>query len=297
MNDSVRVGFIGLGRMGQAMAARVLAAEHDLVVYNRSPEKVRELVKGGALPAETIAEACQDREIVITMVTDDAALREVTLGAKGIKQSMPAGSVHLCMGTHGAAIIQQLAAVHNDAKQTLVAAPVLGRPEAVTAGLLSIVAAGPEESLRKCDPLFKAIGKRTFLAGNKPEGAIAIKLSNNFVLGCAIEAMSESFALIRKYGVSPQVFYEVMTEGLFAAPAYKTYGKIIVDESFDKVGFSTLTALKDARLIFEAADLARVPLPSGSVWRDRLLSAAAHGEGDLDWAVMARDQGRSSGLE
>lgn len=297
MNESVRVGFIGLGKMGQAMAARVLAAEHDLIVYNRSAEKVRELVKGGALPAESVAEACQNREVVITMVSDDAALREVTLGAKGIRQSLPAGAVHLCMGTHGAAVIQQLAAAHNDAKQTLVAAPVLGRPEAVVAGMLNIVAAGPEEALRKCDPLFKAIGKRTFHAGAKPEGAIAIKLSNNFVLGCAIEAMAEGFSLIRKYGVSPQVFYEVMTEGLFGAPAYKTYGKIIVDEAYEKVGFSTLTALKDARLIFEAAEIARVPLPSGSVWRDRLLSAVAHGEGDLDWAVMARNQGRSSGLE
>jgi len=297
MNDSVRVGFIGLGRMGQAMAARVLAAEHDLVVYNRSVEKVRELVKGGALPASTVAEACQEREVVISMVTDDNALREVTLGPKGIKASLPAGAIHLCMGTHGAAVIQQMAAAHNDAKQTLVAAPVLGRPEAVTAGLLNIVAAGPEEAVRKCEPLFKAIGKRTFNAGTKPEGAIAIKLSNNFVLGCAIEAMAESFSLIRKYGVSPQVFYEVLTEGLFAAPAYKVYGKIIVDESYDKVGFSTMVALKDAKLIFEAAEIARVPLPSGSVWRDRLLSAVAHGEGDLDWAVMARDQGRCSGLE
>jgi 3-hydroxyisobutyrate dehydrogenase-like beta-hydroxyacid dehydrogenase len=297
MNDSVRVGFIGLGRMGQAMAARILAADHDLVVFNRTEEKVRELVKGGALPAGSIAEACQDREVVITMVTDDVALRDVTLGPKGVKASLPAGAIHLCMGTHGAGVIQQLANSHNEAKQTLVAAPVLGRPEAVTSGNLNIVAAGPEEALRKCEPLFKAMGKRTFHAGAKPEGAIAIKLSNNFVLGCAIEAMAESFSLIRKYGVAPQVFFEVMTEGLFAAPAYKTYGKIIVDESYEKVGFSTMTALKDSRLIFEAADLARVPLPSGSVWRDRLLSAAARGEGDLDWAVMAREQGRSSGLE
>jgi len=297
MNDSVRVGFIGLGRMGQAMAARVLAADHDLVVYNRSIEKTTELAKGGAHVASSIAEACEGRQVVITMLTDDAALREVTLGAKGIRQSLEPGAIHVAMGTHGAGTIQQVAAAHKEAKQVFVAAPVLGRPEAVTAGTLNIVPAGPEDAVRTCEPLFKAMGKRVFYAGAKPEGAVAVKLSNNFVLGCAIEAMAEAFSLIKKYGVPPQVFYEVMTEGLFASPAYKIYGKIMVDESFDKVGFSTMLGLKDTKLIFEAADLARVPLPSGNVFRDRLIGAAAHGEGDLDWAVMARDQGRAAGLE
>ena len=141
------------------------------------------------------------------------------------------------------------------------------------------------------------MGKNTFPAGSKPEGATAIKLANNFVLGCALEAMSEGFSLTRKYGVDPQVFYQVMTEGLFAAPAYKLYGKIMVDQSFEKVGFSTLLGLKDSNLILEAANIARVPLPSCNVFRDRLLGAVAHGDGDKDWAVIAREQSRASGLE
>jgi 3-hydroxyisobutyrate dehydrogenase-like beta-hydroxyacid dehydrogenase len=141
------------------------------------------------------------------------------------------------------------------------------------------------------------MGKHTFSGGTRPEGASAIKLANNFVLGCALEAMSEGFSLIRKYGVDPQVFQEVMTEGLFAAPAYKLYGKIMVDQSFEKVGFSTLLGLKDSNLIMEAANIARVPLPSLNVFRDRLLGAVAHGDGDKDWAVMAKEQARASGLE
>jgi 3-hydroxyisobutyrate dehydrogenase-like beta-hydroxyacid dehydrogenase len=150
---------------------------------------------------------------------------------------------------------------------------------------------------RRCDPLFQVIGRHTFRAGAKPEGASVIKLANNFVLGCAIEAMGEAFALVRKYGVVPQVFYDVMTEGLFSAPAYKVYGKIIVDESYDRVGFTTLLGFKDANLIMEAADIARVPLPSGNAYRDRLLGAIAHGDGEKDWAVIAREQGRASGLD
>ena len=95
----------------------------------------------------------------------------------------------------------------------------------------------------------------------------------------------------------PQVFYEVMTESLFAAPAYKVYGKIMVDESYDKVGFTTLLGLKDFNLIMAAADEARVPLPSGNAFRDRLLGAIAHGGGEKDWAIVAREQARASGLE
>jgi 3-hydroxyisobutyrate dehydrogenase-like beta-hydroxyacid dehydrogenase len=102
---------------------------------------------------------------------------------------------------------------------------------------------------------------------------------------------------VRKYGVVPQVFYEVMTESLFAAPAYKVYGKIMVDESYDKVGFTTLLGLKDFNLIMAAADEARVPLPSGNAFRDRLLGVIAHGGGEKDWAIVAREQARASGLE
>jgi 3-hydroxyisobutyrate dehydrogenase-like beta-hydroxyacid dehydrogenase len=283
--------------MGQAMATRILGGGHDLVVYNRTESKTMNLVEAGALAATSVAGACEGREIVISMVADDASLQSVTLGAGGIRESLGPAAIHLCMGTHGVGVIQKLAAAHAEAKQFLVGAPVLGRPDAAASGQLNIVAGGASDAVRKCQPLFQLMGKHTFSAGSKPEGASAIKLANNFVLGCAIEAMSEGFSLIRKYGVDPQVFHEVMTEGLFAAPAYKLYGKIIVDQSFEKVGFSTLLGLKDSNLIMEAANIARVPLPSGNVYRDRLLGAVAHGDGDKDWAVIAKEQGRASGLE
>lgn len=296
-SGGLRVGFIGLGRMGQAMAARILGGGHDLVVFNRTPEKAAELVKSGARLAESASAACEGREIVITMVTDDKALQKVTLDPGGICDSLAPNAIHLTMGTHAVAEVQKIAEAHQAKNQVLVAAPVLGRPDLAAAGQVAIVAAGPEEAVRKCEPLFQLMGRRTFPAGEKPEHASITKLANNFMLGCAIESMSEGFSLIRKYGVLPQVFYEVMTEGLFAAPAYKVYGKIIVDESFDKVGFTTLLGLKDFNLMMAAADAARVPLPSGNAFRDRLLSAIAHGNGDKDWSVVAQEQARSSGLE
>ena len=179
----------------------------------------------------------------------------------------------------------------------LVAAPMMGRPELVTAGTAGVFASGPADAMAKCKPLFDAHRRgSTFEGGADPEAATAMKIANNFVLGCAIEAMGEGFALTRKYGVRPSVFYDVMTDGLFNCSAYKVYGKIIVDESYAKVGQMAVLGLKDANLALEAGELAGVPLPSGNVWRDRLVGAVAHGDGDKDWAVMALEQARASGL-
>jgi 3-hydroxyisobutyrate dehydrogenase-like beta-hydroxyacid dehydrogenase len=293
----MNVGFVGLGKMGQRMTRRILGGGHDLIVYNRTKEKTADLAAAGATLASTIADACRDREVVITMVADDTAVNQVTLGAGGLRDSLAAGAIHLCMGTHSVAAIQALSRAHGEARQRMVSAPVLGRPDAAAAGQLAIVAGGPEDAVMQCDPLFQVLGRRTFHAGAKQEGAAAIKLSNNFVLGAAIEAMAEAFSLVRKYGVEPQVLFDVMTDALFAAPAYKIYGKIMVDESYDKAGFMTVQGLKDLNLVLAAADQARVPMPSANNVRDRLLGAIAHGDGEKDWAVMAREQARACGLE
>jgi 3-hydroxyisobutyrate dehydrogenase-like beta-hydroxyacid dehydrogenase len=293
----VKVGFIGLGRMGQGMARRIQSGGHSLAVHDIVMSQVAEAVALGASAAATVAEVSQGRDIVVTMLVEDATVTEVALGQGGIRDSLPAGSIHLAMGTYGVAAIRTLAAAHAARNQFLVAAPVLGRPDLAAAGQLGIVTAGPDAAVRRCAPLFEVIGRRTFHAGSQPEAATVIKLSNNLVLGCAMVAMGEGFSLVRKYGVEPQVLYEVMTEGLFSAPAYKGYGKTMVEQSFDNVGSPITVGLKDANLIQAAADLARVPLPSFNVYRDRLLGAIAHGDGDKDQAALAREQARACGLE
>jgi 3-hydroxyisobutyrate dehydrogenase-like beta-hydroxyacid dehydrogenase len=141
------------------------------------------------------------------------------------------------------------------------------------------------------------MGRRTFPAGAKPEGAAAVKLANNMMIGCAIEAMGEAFSLVRKYGVDPQAFYEVFTDGMFAAPAYKVYGNIIAKELYDQAGFTTALGLKDTGLMIAAGLAENVPLPSMSVYRDRLLAAMANGDANCDWSVVARHQARSAGLD
>ena len=292
----MKVGFIGLGRMGQAMARRVLDAGHELAIYNRTAAKGADLAKAGASAAASISEVCKGRDAVITMLADDAALNEVALGNDGLIASLGADCIHVAMGTHSVALIRTLTEAHAQAKRQFVAAPVLGRPEAAAEGQLGVVPAGPAAAVTRCQPLFDVIGRRSFAAGENPESAAAVKLANNFVLGCAIEAMGEAFALVGKFGVKSPVFYDVLTDGLFSAPAYKIYGKIIVEEAYDRVGITARLGLKDANLVLAAAHMAELPMPSANVWRDRLLGAIAHGDGDKDWAVMALEQARASGL-
>jgi 3-hydroxyisobutyrate dehydrogenase-like beta-hydroxyacid dehydrogenase len=292
----MKVGFIGVGRMGQAMARRLIEARHDLAVFNRTPAKAKGLVDAGARAMASVAQAACYGEVVFTMLADDAALDEVAAQAGGLLESLPKGAIHICSGTHGIGAIRRLKAAHAERAQVLIAAPMLGRPELVASGQAGMVIAGPADALRRCAPLFAAIARRAIEAGADPEAATAIKIANNFVLGCAIEAMGEGFSLVRKYGVAPQVFHEVMTDGLFACTAYKAYGKIIVEESYDRVGQKALLGLKDANLALAAGEAVGVPLPSGNVWRDRLVGALAHGDGDKDWAVMALEQARASGL-
>ncbi len=293
----MRVGFVGLGRMGQGMARRILDAGHDLCVFDVVSSATAPLAAAGARVAASIADLAMRSDVVATMLVADAHVSDVALGRGGLCEKLAAGAIHLVMGTHGVATVRELEARHREAGQTLVAAPVLGRPDLAAAGQLGIVVAGPEDAVERCNELLKVMGRRTFVAGAKPEAATAIKLANNAVLGCAMVAMAEGFSLIRKYGVAPQVFQDVMTEGLFAAPAYKVYGQKMVDESFDQVGSPIHVGLKDADLIAAAADLARVPMPSHNVYRDRLIGAVAHGDRDRDQAVLGREQARASGLE
>ena len=292
----MNVGFVGLGRMGSGMAGRVLEAGHDLVVFDVLPQNTARVAAAGARAASSLTELCAGRDVVITMLAEEAAVDAVVFGQGGLRDALPPGAIHLAMGTYGIGTIRALGAAHAAAGQILVAAPVLGRPDLAASGQLGIVTGGPAEALERCEPLLSVIGRLTFHAGSEPEAASAIKLANNLVLGCAIQAMGEAFALVRKYDVQPQVLFDVMTEGLFSAPAYKVYGKIIVDESYERAGSTIALNLKDANLIIGAGDLARVPLPSGNTFRDRLLSAIAHGDADKDVAALALEQARACGL-
>jgi len=279
------------------MANRLLGGGHDLVVHDVVRAAGDEFVKAGATFADSVAALCAGRDVVVTMLVEDAQVIDIATRAGGLCASMAKGAIHLAMGTYGVGAIRALGEAHAKAGQVLVAAPVLGRPDLAASGQLGIVSGGPADAVTTVAPLLALMGRKTFHAGDLPESATAIKLANNMVLGCAMIAMGEGFSLIRRYGVAPQMFYDVMTEGLFASTAYKGYGKTMVDQTYDNVGSPITVGLKDAKLIQDAADLARVPMPMHNIYKDRLLGAVAHGDGDRDQAVLAREQARAAGLE
>lgn len=285
MVDAMRMGFIGLGNMGSAMAGNLVADGHEVTVYNRSPGPVAVLAERGATPAATIPAACQG-DAVVSMLADDAAVEAVTLGEGGILAALRPGAVHVSSSTISVALAQRLTAAHADAGQVFVSAPVFGRPDAAAAAKLFVVAAGPGDALRSLAALFDAIGQRTFEVSDTPSVANLVKLSGNFLIASVIESLGEAMALVGKAGVDKQTYLDLLTSTLFAAPAYKTYGGLIAREEFEPAGFAAHLGLKDVRLVLAAGEQLEVALPIASLLRDRFLTLLAGGGRDLDWSAV-----------
>jgi 3-hydroxyisobutyrate dehydrogenase-like beta-hydroxyacid dehydrogenase len=291
----MKVGFIGLGNMGSAMARNLIKAGPDVVVYNRTPAKAEALSREGARAAKSLAEACQ-AEAVITMLADDTAVEAVVFGADGLLAHLPAEAIHVSMSTISVTLSERLAAAHQQVHQSYVAAPVFGRPEAAAAATLFIVAAGDPSAVDRCKPLFDAMGQRTFIVSETPSAANLVKLSGNFLIASVIESLSEAVALTRKAGIDPKLYVDLLTNSLFAAPVYKTYGGLIANEQYRPAGFRASLGLKDIRLALAAAEARSVPMPVASLIRDHYLALIAQGGEDLDWSALGLLAARNAGL-
>jgi 3-hydroxyisobutyrate dehydrogenase-like beta-hydroxyacid dehydrogenase len=283
----MKVGFIGLGRMGAGMAANLVKAGHEVTVYNRTPAKAEALVAQGAKAAASVAGACQG-DAVITMLANDEALESVVRGEQGLVDSLPSGALHVSASTISVALSEKLTAAHAKAGQRFVAAPVFGRPEAAAAGQLFVIAAGERTAVDAVAPLFEAIGQKTFVVSEAPKAANLVKLSGNFLIASVIESLGEAMALVGKGGIDQHQYLEILTSTLFNVPVYKNYGALIVNKAFEPAGFTAPLGLKDIRLTLSAAEDLRVPLPFASVLRDRFLTLLAHGGDRLDWSAIGK---------
>jgi 3-hydroxyisobutyrate dehydrogenase-like beta-hydroxyacid dehydrogenase len=292
----MKVGFIGLGSMGAGMSRNLIKVGHNLVVYNRTQSRAQELQSLGAKVANSPSEAADGAEVLITMLADDRAVQDVIFEPGAVIESLPEEAVHISMSTISVDLSRRLGRSHAHKGQKYIAAPVFGRPDAAAAGKLFIVSAGPSESIEKCRSLFAAMGQKTFMVSEDAPAANLIKLSGNFLTTTVIESLAEGFALMRKAGVDPQKFLEVLTESMFSAPVYKTYGGIIASEKFELVGFKLPLGFKDNRLLLAAAEEASVPMPMASLMHDRFVAALAQGLEDADWSAIARVTYRNAGL-
>ncbi|QCT21412.1 NAD(P)-dependent oxidoreductase [Jejubacter calystegiae] len=289
----MHIAFIGMGGMGQPMALNLLAAGHELAVWNRSKEPTQEPVARGARACRA-PDDVGTADVLISMLADDDVTHSVVVES-GALAALKSGAVWINMATVSVAFTQRMAQLCSDRQLRYVAAPVLGRVDVAAAGQLNILAAGEEATLDEVQPLFDVLGKQTWRFGELPEQAAAVKLAANFMLASAIETMGESAALVEAWGVGKGEFLNMMTSTLFSAPAYKNYGAMIAEDRYQPAGFTMKLGLKDVRLAQQAAESRNVPMGIAGVLRDSYLDALAHGDEKLDWAALATVSARRSG--
>jgi 3-hydroxyisobutyrate dehydrogenase-like beta-hydroxyacid dehydrogenase len=289
----MRLGFVGLGQMGREMAARLLDAGHDLIVYNRTPAAAEPFRSRGAVVAQHLPEVLE-AEVVITMLADDAAVEAVWVSS-GLAAKLPGGAIHLNMATVSLRMGKRLTALHQAAGSPYLSAPVFGRPHAAAQGQLDIVVAGAQAAIARCEPLFNVLGRQFFVVGSEPCHANIVKIARNFLLATIIESLGEAFALTRKTGVDPATFLNIITSTSMNAPAYRNYGRMIVEKAFVPT-FALKLGLKDVELALQAGGDTHVPMPMAGVIREQHLAAIAHGWGDMDWAALAEYIAQTAGL-
>jgi 3-hydroxyisobutyrate dehydrogenase-like beta-hydroxyacid dehydrogenase len=278
--------------MGTAIATNLLNAGHRVRVWNRTVERAHALTELGAQVVETPAHAFAG-DAVLSMLGDDAAARAVFDPA--LLEHAPRGLIHVNLATISVACAEELVREHALRGLNYVAAPVMGRPDVAAAAKLTIMAAGPAEAIDRVQPLFDAIGQKTWRLGSLPQHANVMKLAANFMLASAVETLGEASALLGGYGVAMSDFLDVMTNSVFPGPVYQGYGKLIAQGCYEPAMFKARLGLKDVRLALAAGEAASTPLPIASVVRDSLLDAIAHGDGDKDFAVLGQVAARRAG--
>jgi 3-hydroxyisobutyrate dehydrogenase-like beta-hydroxyacid dehydrogenase len=292
----MNIAFLGLGGMGGGVARNLIKHGHTVMAWNRSPGPAEAIQAQGAKIAATPAEAARGAEIAITLLADDEAVYSVTFGENGLADGLDKGAAHVSMSTISVALSERLTSAHAERGQGFVAATVFGRPDQAQAGKLFIAVAGTADAVERIRPALDAVGQRSFVIGDTPAQANLLKLTGNFLITCVIESLAEAFCLTTKGGIETSKVHEFLTETLFAAPVYRTYGEMILAGRFSPAGFKMALGQKDNRLVQLAAEKLEVPLPFAGILRDRFLAALAHGDGELDWSAIAKRAAEDAGV-
>jgi 3-hydroxyisobutyrate dehydrogenase-like beta-hydroxyacid dehydrogenase len=291
------LGFIGLGNMGAAIAANLLKAGYGLRVYNRTAAKAAPLVEQGATLPSKPAEVAQPGGIVLTMVADDHALEELCLASGSFVERLGSGGIHISMSTIAPATAERLAEHHAKYGVTYLASPVFGRPEAAAAAKLWVCTSGPSAAKQRVQPILAAIGQGVFDFGEGVASANVVKLCGNFLIASAIESLAESLTLAEKNGVDKKAVADMLGKSILACPVYQGYSKQIAEERFEPAGFRLALGLKDITLALQAATAKSMPMPVGSLLRDRWLASVAKGRENFDWTAVALSVAEDAGLK
>jgi 3-hydroxyisobutyrate dehydrogenase-like beta-hydroxyacid dehydrogenase len=284
---ALEIGFVGLGSMGLPIATNLAAAGTKLRVYNRTAAKASPLLAQGAALADIRGAAATPGGIVFSILANDAAVKSVVEGENGLAAHLAPGGIHVSMSTIAPATARELARYHQERGSVYLASPVFGRPDNAARRQLVVCVSGPAEAKAKVRPLHEAIGRAIYDFGETPDAANVAKLAGNFLIGAAVEAMAEAFAMAEKSGVDRIAVARMLTETLFASPVYQNYGAMVAEKRHQPAGFKLPLGLKDFELVLKTAGEACTPMPLASLVRDRLLAALAKGRDELDWSGLA----------
>ena len=290
----MQIGFIGLGRMGGHVAENLLKAGHGVTVWNRSPAPVQELVARGAVAAKTPEEALQG-DAVFSMLSNDAVMREIGLAGPLLGKAKK-GLIHVNMATISAAFARELQAAHTKAGLVYLSCPVFGRPDMAATAQLVIVAGGDAAALTTMQPVFDKISARTVPVGDAADKANLFKIAGNFMIASEMQSIGEAFALLRKGGVDPAAFHEVLSGRLFTGAVFKNYGLMVLNHQYEPAGFALSLGLKDINLAREAAAGLGVTMPTADLAKANYDQALAWGWQDRDWSAIGEVPARKAGL-
>jgi len=294
---SESIGFIGLGSMGFPIARNLLTSGYRVRVFNRTKAKAMPLVKAGATLVDREEEVFETGGIVFSILSDDDAVRSVTVGNAEFLRRLGPGGVHVSMSTISPATARYLAEQHSKHEVSYLGSPVSGRPDRAAARKLFVLLAGKREAKERVRPLLETIGERIFDFGEDPWSSNIAKLALNFNVLAAVECMAESFAFAEKNGIARARMAELLSETLFGGIVYKGYGQQVAQQIYEPAAFRLRLGWKDLRLLLETAQETGTPMPVGSLLRDRMLTAIAKERGDFDWSAIALAASEDAGLK
>jgi 3-hydroxyisobutyrate dehydrogenase-like beta-hydroxyacid dehydrogenase len=281
---SRNVGFIGLGIMGRAMARRLVDAGHRVAVWNRDGAKADELVKAGARRAATPRDSAAGSEVIITMVTDSAAVESVTLGRDGAIHGAKAGAVIVDMSTIHPDVSRKIGAALKAKGIGYLDSPVTGMEFRARDGTLSLLIGGEKADLEKARDILSILGNRITLFG--PQGAGQIAKACNQIL-CAVNMVGivEALHLGRLNGIEPATLVEALVPGAGGSWALERFGPQIVKGDFQPGGRIALM-LKDLGIIEDAAKGVGLPLAGAAAAKRYFEDNVSNGEADLGTQAM-----------
>ncbi len=280
------IGFIGLGNMGAPMASNLLKAGFPVVVWNRTESKARPLVEKGATWADGPRHLAEKSDVVITMLEDARAVREVLLGAEGVVAAKHPNLRIIDMSTISPKDSRDIAQQVADRGMIMIDSPVSGSVKAAADASLTVLVGGEPEVVESVLPILRAMGKNVFHLGPNGMGCY-MKLVNNVVLAASLAGFSEAFVLGKKAGLPPQQMLDVILQGSARSPLLEFKGKAIVDRNFAPT-FALRLMRKDLGLALETGSQTQVPMPITAFLNELHQAAIAGGLADRDWSAIVQ---------